>query len=75
MAHLDRSFVSIYDLTNECFLPKVIPLKGFFPNYMFANKNVSKIYILNSRSDNISVIDIASKKEEKVIDLHDYLKN
>ncbi|MDO8970587.1 MAG: hypothetical protein Q7U74_07865, partial [Saprospiraceae bacterium] len=29
IAHLDRSFVSIYDLTNGRFLPKVIPLKGY----------------------------------------------
>jgi DNA-binding beta-propeller fold protein YncE len=73
MAHLDRAFVSIYDLNNNQFLPQVIPLKGFFPNYVFANDNVSKIYVLDTRSDNISVIDVNSKAVEKVIDLHSYL--
>jgi YVTN family beta-propeller protein len=73
IAHLDRSFVSIYDLNKNQFLPQVIPLKGFFPNYAFANDNVSKIYVVNSRSDNISVIDVNSKAVEKVIDLHAYL--
>jgi YVTN family beta-propeller protein len=73
VAHLDRSFVSIYDLTNDRFLPKVIPLKGYMPNLLFANDAYSKIYSLNSRSDNVSVIDVSSKTVEKVIDLHDYL--
>ncbi|MCJ7531585.1 MAG: hypothetical protein MUO64_11220, partial [Anaerolineales bacterium] len=73
IAHLDRSFVSIYDLNNNQFLPQVIPLKGFFPNYAFANDNVSKICVINTRSDNISVIDVKSKTVEHVIDLHAYL--
>lgn len=72
IVHLDRAFVSIYDLNNNQFLPQVIPLKGFFPNYAFANDDHSKIYILNGRSDNVSVIDVNSKSVEKVIDLHDY---
>jgi DNA-binding beta-propeller fold protein YncE len=73
IAHLDYSFVSIYDLTNDQFLPQVIPLNGFFPGSMFASDDYSKIYCLNPRSDNISVIDVKSKTEEKVIDLHSYL--
>ena len=72
IVHLDRAFVSIYDLNKNQFLPKVIPLKGFFPNYAFANDNVSKIYVINTRSDNISVIDVNSKAVEKIIDLHAY---
>jgi YVTN family beta-propeller protein len=74
IAHLDRSFVSIYDLNKNQFLPQVIPLKGFFPNYAFANDDVSKIYVINTRSDNISVIDVNSKAVEKIIDLHAYLR-
>jgi len=46
----------------------------FFPGHTFANDNVSKIYVINTRSDNISVIDVNSKTVEKVIDLHDYLR-
>jgi len=72
IVHLDRAFVSIYDLNNNQFLPQVIPLKGFFPSYAFANDDYSKIYILNGRSDSVSVIDVSSKTVEKVIDLHAY---
>jgi YVTN family beta-propeller protein len=74
IAHLDRSFISIYDLTNDQFLPQVIPLKGFFPYYVMANDDVSKIYVINMRSDNISVIDVNSKAVEKLIDLVSYLQ-
>lgn len=73
IAHLDRSFVSIYDLTNDRFLSKVIPLKGYFPNFLFTNDAYDRIYSLNIRSDNVSVIDVSTKTVEKVIDLHDYL--
>lgn len=73
IAHLDYSFVSIYDLDNDQFLPQVIPLKGFFPNFIFANDDYSRIYSLNIRSDSVSVIDVNSKAVEKVIDLHAYL--
>jgi len=73
ISHVDYSFVSIYDLTTDQFLPQVIPLTGFMPSLMFASDDYSKIYCINSRSDNISVIDVDSKTEEKVIDLHDYL--
>lgn len=74
IAHLDRSFVSIYDLNNNRFLPHAIPLKGYFPSYIFANDDYSKIYTLNWRSDSVSVIDVKSKMVEKVIDLHAYLQ-
>jgi len=73
IAHLDRSFVSVYDLENDRFLPKVVPLKGYFPNFIFANDDHSKIYSLNIRSDSVSVIDVKSKAVERVIDLHTYL--
>ncbi len=73
IVHLDRAFVSIYDLSNDQFLPQVIPLKGFFPNFAFTNDDCSKIYCLNGRSDNVSVIDVTAKTVEKVIDLHEYL--
>ena len=74
IAHLDRSFVSIYDLTNSRFFPKIISLKGYFPNLLFPNDAYDRIYSLNIRSDNVSVIDVHSKSVEKVIDLHDYLE-
>ena len=73
IAHLDRSFVSIYDLTNNRFLQKVIPLEGYFPNFLFTNDAHDRIYSINTRSDSISVIDVSTKTVEKVIDLHDYL--
>jgi DNA-binding beta-propeller fold protein YncE len=72
ITHLDRSFVSIYDLNENKFLPKIIPLKGYMPTYFFANDSYSKIYSLNIRSDNISVIDTKMKTVAKVIDLHNY---
>jgi hypothetical protein len=72
IAHLDQSFVSIYDLTHDQFLPQAILLNGFFPSTMFASDDYSRMYIINTRSDNISVIDTNSKTEEKVIDLHAY---
>jgi len=73
IAHLDRSFISIYDLDNDRFLPQIIDVKGIFPNSLFANDDLSKIYTVNNRSDSVSVIDVFSKTVEKVIDLHDYL--
>jgi uncharacterized protein (TIGR03437 family) len=73
IAHGDRAFVSIYDLNKDRFLPQVIPLHGFFPTPMSAKDDYSKIYCVNTRSDNVSVIDVKSKTEEKVIDLHMYL--
>ena len=69
IVHFDRSFVSIYDLNKNQFLPQVIPLKGFLAVHAFANQDASKIFVLGTRSDNISVIDVASKSIEKVIDL------
>jgi YVTN family beta-propeller protein len=58
---------------NDQFLSTVIPLKGYFPYFLFPNDDYTKIYSINNRSDNIFVIDVASKTEEKVIDLHEYL--
>jgi DNA-binding beta-propeller fold protein YncE len=74
ITHLDRAFVSIYDLGNDRFLPQVIPLKEFFPWYAFANDDHSKIFCLNNLSDSVSVVDTNSKTVEKVIDLHAYLR-
>jgi YVTN family beta-propeller protein len=74
VAHLDRSFISIYDLTGGRFLPRIISLKGYFPNFLFANDAYDKIYSLNVRSDNVSVIDVPTKTVVRMIDLHDYLK-
>lgn len=70
IAQGDGRFISIYDLTNDQFLPQVIPLKGFFSSFIFANDDHSKIYSLNSCSDSVSVIDVNSKAVEEVIDLH-----
>ena len=67
IAHLDRSFISIYDLNTSEFLPLVISLKGFFPYFVMANDDYSYIYSINHRSDSISVIDVTSKTVEKVI--------
>lgn len=73
IAHLDRFFISIYDLNNDRFLPQVIPLGGFFPNFAFANEDYTKIFVLNMRSDSVSVIDTSSKTEVKLIDLRAFL--
>ena len=73
IAHLDRHFISIYDLNMDQFLSQVIPLSGFSSSYVFANDDYSRIYVTNTMSDNISVIDVESKTEEKVIDLQAYL--
>lgn len=43
IAHLDRSFISIYDSAHDRFLSQVIPLKGYIPNFLFANDDYSKI--------------------------------
>lgn len=75
IAHLDRSFFSIFDFNTSQFLPKVIPLKGYFPHYVVANDDYSRIYSLNIRSDSISVINTNSKTVEKIIDLHYYLED
>jgi YVTN family beta-propeller protein len=72
IAHLDRSFVSIYDLNRGQFLSQVIPVKGHFPHFMFADDDYTRLFTLNMRSDSISVIDVKSKAVEKVIDLHTY---
>jgi YVTN family beta-propeller protein len=73
IAHVDYSFVSIYDLSNNQFLPQVIQLNGFMAGIMFASDDYRKIYTLNSRSDSVPVIDVAAKTVENVIDLHSYL--
>ncbi len=73
IAHWDRSYVSIFDLAGNRYLPRLIPLKGYAPRQMFANDDVSRIYVLNVRSDNISVIDTITKTVENVIDLHEYV--
>ena len=73
IAHLDRSFISIFDLNNDRFLEQVIPLNGYFPHFLFANDDVSRLYTLNKRSDSVTVIDVKSKTVVKVIDLHTYI--
>lgn len=72
IAHLDSSFVSIYDLSADQFLSQLIPLKGYFPQFVFANDDYGKIFTVNISSDSISVINVKSKAVEKVIDLHAY---
>lgn len=73
IAHLDRSYVSVYDLAGNRFLPQLIYVKGYFPTTMFANADVSRIYTLNDRSDNVTVINTATRTVENVLDLHDYV--
>ena len=73
IAHLDRGFISIFDLNNDRFLEQVIPLNGYFPHFLFTNDDVSKLYTLNKRSDSVTVIDVKSKTVVKVIDLHTYI--
>jgi len=70
--HLDRSFVSIYDINANHFLPQIIPLRGWVPSSITVNEDYTKIYVGNKRSDSLSVIDVGSKKLDKVIDLHEY---
>lgn len=70
MAHLDGSFVSVYDLAGDRFLPQLIPVKGYFPVWQVANDDVSKIWVANGRSDSLSAIDTKTRTVEKVIDIH-----
>ncbi len=74
LAHGDPSYVSIYDLSAGRFLPKLIPSKGLMAYYVFLNDDGSRMYCLNYRSDNVSVISTKSKTVEKVIDLHAHLE-
>ena len=71
IAHIDMSYISVYDVTTGRFLPFMIPVNGLFPTYLFPNADYSRLYAMNTLSDNITVIDTASKSVEKVIDLHD----
>jgi len=78
IAHLDGSFLSIYDLNAGRFLPRNIPLRllpyqGYFPQFLFTSPDVSTIFSINVRSDTISLIDTASQTVRGVIDLRDYL--
>jgi hypothetical protein len=72
--HQDNLYISIYDLSNNRFLPTIIHIKGIGTNDFFSNDDYSKIFAVNGWSDNISVIDVASKSLERLIDLHDYLE-
>lgn len=73
IAHLDRSFISTYDLGNDRYLDQVIPLHGYFPQYLFTNDDFGKIYSVNRRSDSVSIIDVREKRVTDVIDLHSIL--
>jgi DNA-binding beta-propeller fold protein YncE len=73
IAHLDGGFLSTYDLTSKRFLPRVASLRGFFPSYVFANQSQTKLFSLNTRSDSISVVDLATMTVEKVIDIEPFL--
>jgi uncharacterized protein (TIGR03437 family) len=70
LAHLDGSFVSVYDLAGDRFLPQLIHVKGYFPVWVMANDNVSKIWVANRRSDSLSFFDTKTLTVEKVIDIH-----
>jgi uncharacterized protein (TIGR03437 family) len=70
ISHSDGSFVSIYDLAGDRFLPQLIPVKGSCPKWLLANDGVSKIWAANTSSDNLTVIDTKTLTVEKVIDIH-----
>jgi uncharacterized protein (TIGR03437 family) len=70
IAHLDDSFMSVYDLSQGRFLPTLIPFRGYFASAVFANDDVSKIWVGNPRSDSITVIDTKTKTATKSIDIH-----
>ncbi|MRR13355.1 PKD domain-containing protein, partial [bacterium] len=72
IAHLDRSYVSVYDPVADRFVPGVIPLKGFFPNQLSLSRDGKKLFAVNTRSDSVSVIDVATRSVEE-IDLHSVL--
>jgi uncharacterized protein (TIGR03437 family) len=69
MAHLDGSFVSVYDLAGDRFLPQLIHVKGYFPVILLASDDASKIWVGNGRSNNLAVIDTKTLTVEKVIDV------
>jgi uncharacterized protein (TIGR03437 family) len=70
IAHGDGSFMSIYDLSQGRFLPTLIPYKGYFSGAVIASDDVSRIWVANSRSDSITVIDTKTKKVIRTIDVH-----
>ena len=70
IAHLDGSFVNAYDLTKNQFLPQLIPLKGYMPDVLVANDDLSKLLALDMRSDQLSVIDTKAGVVTKLIDIH-----
>lgn len=74
IGHYDGSFISAYDLDNDRFLPQVFPLGGHLPTHMFTNDDYSKIYTLNGRTGNVTVLDVNTKTISKVIDLNEYLQ-
>jgi len=69
IAHLDGSFVSVYDLAKNQFLSQLIPLKGYFPDRLLANDDSSNLLTLNMRSDDISVIDTKAATVTQLIDI------
>jgi hypothetical protein len=69
IAHLDGSFVSVYDLAKGHFLSPLIPLTGYFPDRLLANDDFSKLLTLNMRSDDISVIDTKAFTVTGLIDI------
>jgi DNA-binding beta-propeller fold protein YncE len=69
IAHLDGSFVSVYDLAKGHFLSPLIPLTGYFPDRLLANDDFSKLLTLNMRSDDISVIDTKGFTVTGLIDI------
>ena len=69
IAHLDGSFVSVYDLAKGHFLSPLIPLTGYFPDRLLANDDFSKLLTLNMRSDDISVIDTKAFSVTGLIDI------
>lgn len=70
IAHLDGSYMSAYDLSQGRFLSTLIPFLGYFVGAVFANDDVSKIWVGHSRSDNVTVIDTKTKTATRFIDVH-----
>lgn len=70
IAHLDGSFMSVYDLSQGRFLSTLILFRGFKAATVFANDDVSKIWVGHPRSDNITVIDTKTKTATKLVDVH-----
>jgi uncharacterized protein (TIGR03437 family) len=70
LAHGDGALISVYDFNADHFLPQLFSTRGYAPGWALANSDVSKFWVANTGSDNLTVFDTKTLTLEKVIDIH-----